>query len=246
MSLVPAVHTPCPVPADFDQKAYLGVGTAAGTLANRPAWKSYASGFNGVAFRFAAADEAHDRFIEAASGEYAFALGTSARYAQETALFSFFINTLSTIECFYFALYNIGACMNSAMFPSKTEDDLRRVSIPETVRRFKNAYPGRPLSKRLLSVRDSEELDALKVYRDFLTHRGTPPRGHDLGVVAYGSTVDVRKARSVTIPSNPKDVPSNWKSDLSLRPEMTAEPREWLAKTTNLLLQETEAFLQRP
>jgi len=145
MSLVPAVHTPCPVPADFDQKGVsrcrhgrlrfwpTGPPGRATPVAST-AWRS----------RFAAADEAHDRFIEAASGEYAFALGTSARYAQETTLFSFFINTLSTIECFYFALYNIGACMNSAMFPSRTEDDLRRVSIPETVRRFKNAYLGDP------------------------------------------------------------------------------------------------------
>ena len=170
-----------------------------------------------MAFRFAAADESHDRFAAVISGSDAFRLD-GPRYVQEEALFSFFINTLSTIECLYFALYNLAGCINPAAFPAKTSDDLRAVNVEETAKRFKNAYGQKALSKTLMNVRRSEELKALRMHRDFLTHRGAPPRHHALGVFPQGAVVDMGSAKSATIPSNPKEVPSSWTSDLSLTP----------------------------
>jgi hypothetical protein len=55
---------------------------------------------NGVAHRFAAADESHDRFVAAISGPDAFR-PNGPRYAQEESLFSFFVNALSTLECLH-------------------------------------------------------------------------------------------------------------------------------------------------
>jgi hypothetical protein len=117
------------------------------------------------------------------------------------------------------------------------------VNIKQTTRRFKIDFHGAPLSKTLLALRDSAELEALRTHRDFLAHRGVAPRRHELGFVPPGGTIDIASARSVTLPSNPKDVPANWTVDLSLNANMTAVPRAWLATTTNQLLRDAAAFL---
>jgi hypothetical protein len=229
------------VPADFDQTAYRNLFEAATQFHGRSAWPSYASGANAVAYRFAAADESHERFVVAITGADAFRLN-GPRYTQEESLFTFFVNALSTLECLHFALYNLGACVKPGAFPAETRDDLRGVSIKETTRRFKMAYSGTPFTKTLLALRDSTELKALIGYRDFLTHRGVPPRRHDLGYVPPGGVVDMSSARSVTIPSEPKDIPSNWTYALSLSANMTIQPRTWLAEVTNKLLSEAATF----
>jgi len=244
MALVKSADTPCPVPADFDGDSYHRVAAGAAAFSHRSAWSSYASGMNAVAYRFAAADESHERFVAAITASDALS-PSGPRYLQEVSLFSFFVNALSTIECACFAIYNLGACVKPGAFPAGTREDLRDVNIKQTARFFKHDFHGQPISKTLLALRDSVELEALRTHRDFLAHRGVSPRRHDLGFVPWGSTVDVATAvRSASVPRNPKDVPANWKADVSLSANMTAEPRAWLATETNRLLRDAATFVE--
>lgn len=242
MPLVPPKHTPCPIPADFDQESYHRLGAAVAAFHDRTPWRSFASGFNAVAFRFAAADESHDRFVAAITASDAFS-PSGPRYAQEVSLFSFFVNALSTLECLCFALYNLGACIKPGAFPAQTSDDLRKVDIKQTARRFKQDFHGEPLSRRLVDLRDSKELKALRTHRDSLAHRGAPPRRHLIEKVE-GGIVQMQSAKSAIVASNPKDVPANWTMDLEVGTNITAEPRAWLATTTNRLLLEAAAFVE--
>jgi len=241
MTLLPAKTTQCPVPPDFDHEAYGAIGRRLGAFSEERGWDGYASGFNAVAFRFAAAEEAHERFSASLSGADALS-PAGPRYTQEEALFTFFVNAVSVIECLYFALYNIGACLGSAAFHIHTPAELRAVHIVSTVKAFQAAFPDDGLTSELARVAESGELRALKEHRDFLTHRGTPKRTH---VVEMGldRRVDMSAVTSATITSNPKDVPSAWISNMHVTPAMTKPPRSWLATTVNGLLRSADAFL---
>jgi hypothetical protein len=103
-------------------------------------WSSYAGGFNGVAFRFAAADEAHERVSAAFSAPNTLK-SSGPRLRQEEALFSFYVNAVSAVECLYFGLYNVGACLGTSQFRVTSDDDLRQISIGSTVKAFLGAYP---------------------------------------------------------------------------------------------------------
>lgn len=244
MPFVPSTHAPCAVPADFDQDAFHFLAERASVFSSLPAWKSYASGSNGIAFRFAAADEAHDQFAGAISGQTAFT-PAGPRYVQEASLFAFFVNALSAVECFHFAAFNLGSCLAPTHFPVATPKDMRRVDVAATVRGFQASHPADPFTAALVGVAGSNELERLKEHRDVLTHRGTQARVHAYGVIP-GRKVNLGMPPvSVSVARNPKDVPSAWVADLVIAPGVTAAPREWLGTTINMLMRECAAFLVR-
>lgn len=244
MSFVPSTHAPCAVPADFDQDAFHFLAERASVFSHVPAWKSYASGSNGIAFRFAAADEAHDQFVAAISGATAFT-PSGPRYVQEVSLFAFFVNALSTLECFHFAAFNLGACLVPTHFPAATRRDLRKIDLTSTLKGYRSTYPSDPFTAAMVAVNGSRELERLKEHRDTLAHRGTQPRAHDYGLVRGREVSLAVNPRSVTVASNPKDVPTAWVTELVIAPDLTAAPREWLGRTINMLMRECAIFLVR-
>lgn len=244
MAFVKAIHTPCPVPSDFDQPSYGRFARLSTGLLSDDLQLSFGSGMNGVAFRFAAADEAHERFSAAIAGRHAFHPG-GPRYLQEESLFAFFFNACAAVECFYFAFYNICAGLEPELFAAATAKDLQQVSVPKTVRLAEEAFRGDPIARALADVAQAPQMKALSDHRNALAHRGTSPRRHDLGTIAGGSTVSLGDARSVTIVSNPKDVPADWRSDVALAPGLTGAPREWLGSAINLLTRSGGDFLDR-
>ncbi len=243
MKFVAAVGTPCDVPDDFDQDSYYHVGKSLAQYSEVPAFSSYASGFNAVAFRFAAMQRSVDRFTVAMSAQDALTPG-GPRLEQEDSLFAFFVNAVSVLECFYFALYNLGACIGPALFAVSTSAELRRISVPYVVDGFEKAFPGDEFSRKLREVATSQELRELKEYRDFLTHRGTSPRKHKV-TLPRGSHVDLTRIESATIVSNPKDAPAGWLSDLQLSAELTTTPREWVGVSVRELLRGAADFVDR-
>jgi hypothetical protein len=197
---------------------------------------------NGVAFRFAAADEAHERFSAAIAGRHAFHPG-GPRYLQEESLFAFFFNACAAIECFYFAFFNLCAGIAPTTFATETATDLQQVNLSKTVRMVEKAFRGAPIARILADVAQAPQMKAVSDRRNALAHRGTSPRRHDLGTFAAGSTVALSGAHSVTIVSNPKAVPAEWRSDVALAPGLTATPREWLGSAINLLTRSGGDFL---
>jgi hypothetical protein len=241
MTLVPAVSTPCNVPVDFDQEAYGRMARLASAFVDDRAYSGYASGFNGVAFRFASTDRAHEWFVEAISSKGALD-PSGTRLEQEESLFAFFYNACSSLECFYYAMYNLGACLAPDAFPTATASDLRQVRLDTVADRFAKTFPDDELTRLLSAVRRSPELEGMKDHREALSHRGTAPRNHSIRVSESG-IVNLGDVERATIPRNPKAVPKDWISDLALAPAMTAEPRRWLGVTHNSLFAGGIAFL---
>jgi hypothetical protein len=242
VAFVKATHAPCPVPADFDQESYGRFARLAAGALNEHLWLSCGSGLNGVAFRFTAADEAHERFSAAIACRHAFH-PAGPRYLQEESLFAFFFNACAAVECFYFAFYNLCAGLAPTAFATATSKDLRQINVSKTVRLVEEAFPGTPVAKVLAEVAQAPQMTNLIGHRNGLTHRGTSPRRHDLGNVAAGATVTLGDARSVTTISNPEAIPADWCSDLTLSSGLTATPRAWLGSAINLLIRSGGDFL---
>ena len=241
MTLVAAKTTPCAIPPDFDQDAYGGIAQRMSGYSDNICFSGYAGGFNGVAFRFAAADQAHERVCEAFSVPGALS-PSGPRYKQEEALFAFYVNAVSAVECLYFGLYNIGACLGSSEFRVESDNALRHIGIGSTATAYLKAYPKERLSADLQREASSRQLKSLKDYRDFFAHRGALPRKH---VVKMGANrrVNLADVSSATIVGNPKELPSSWRSTFELSPSMTAPPRAWLGITVSALLRSTDRFL---
>jgi hypothetical protein len=227
MALVPGPHTPCDVPVDFNREAFHEISSRFSSFSSVPAWASFASALNGMAFRFAATDESHERFVSAITEPGALS-PSGGRYRQEEALFSFFVNACSTLDAFYFAFYNVGGCMRPSAFPVSAED--LRIDSGRIARSFGVTFPLDTFSVALRATFDSREFKALAHHRHFLAHRGAPPRRHDLGFVPAGGVVNIGDVKAAYIPRNPREPPGAWISDLSLAPQRTAAPRAWLGR----------------
>ena len=77
---------------------------------------------------------------------------------------------------------------------------------PEDVRKaFRNGHTGDPFEVLLDQVLTAPEYEQLKVFRNALSHRGTPPRLHQLRT---------NQALPSLIPSNFKDLAARWKYDM--------------------------------
>jgi len=186
------------------------------------AWKSYASGWNAVAYRFITAHEHNARFLNALrdSGPTP---SPEQRCLQETSLFIFFASALSVVETFCFAVNAIGAMVDPASFD---------VSNPEAVTphqvqsRFIAAYGGESLTALLTSLLTDPKYKSLRKLRNVLSHRQAPARnvyvgGEDDGITRWGI------------------------SNLEITLNLTADYQHWLTTTIKSLVDAALTFEEK-
>lgn len=186
----------------------------------------FASGWFGLGYRARTADE---RSIEFAA---AFPPGQSAEthYTQEFTLFDFVLNACAAAENIVFASF-IAA---RATEPGQLNDgDLRahkRAMVAAIKAAPRTEFLGDFLSN---SLADDVGL-RLTELRDFLVHRGRPPRWLTISLGAPGPL------DGLTLPRNPKAIPKAWLNDFKLNAETLLPYLSWLAAlidgaTTQLL-----------
>ena len=108
------------------------------------------------------------------------------------------------MDCFCTAAYSVGHVINPQTFPMAHPRDL--FPYPEDVRKaFRKSHTGDPFEVLLDQVLTAPEYEQLKVFRNALSHRGTPPRLHQLRT---------NQALPSLIPSNFKDLAARWKYDM--------------------------------
>lgn len=231
-------HEPCPMPPDFPLVAYDSIAKRVSNP-NEQAWNGHASAWNGVAFRFRAAASEDERFTVEISGN-------GQRHAQEDALFGFFYNAISAIECFYYAAYNWGAIAAPAQFSVATEQDLRAVNPKYVVKGFKLAFKNEPFTASLSAIEGGEWLREMKLYRDVLTHRGTMPRNHFLGVLGKGVNYLSSANVTPTMSATPKALgPHHKHAQAPIDATTTRLRRVKLAEATTALMEAGDKFLAK-
>jgi hypothetical protein len=193
-------------------------------------WMSFGIAWKAVAYRAKAAFTYHEQFT--ASIRKSKAPLPEERYTQEHALFAFFSSVLSSIECYFYANYCIGAIASPSAFPASTPKDLR-VYPANVAALFAATFPGDALATHMQSVILHGTFAELSDIRNVLSHRGAPPRHHYQGGVNHGKAM---------MPSNPKAPAAQWTYTFELTDKTTEDRWVWATTSLAALLSATDTF----
>jgi hypothetical protein len=191
-------------------------------------WKEWSTGLNGLVHRFLGCDE-HGR-TAIASLRASASPPTVERHRQETALFGFFYEGLSCLECLYYALYFVGCLADASHFDVNIN---RRRLEPEFVaRRYTGRYPTDRLAQSLAAVETSAEFDEWEAIRNFMSHRGLPGRTFYEGGASH-------RRVDWNVPIQNVDV-----SKL-LDPDELQQRRDWLGRAVTEIVDAADAFARQ-
>jgi len=218
------------IPPNFPVEAYLKVKS---NLEIVPSNKriSFNLAWAGIAFRYRASYEYGEQFTNSII-KYTGAPPPEERYKQEKYLLGFFVNAISTLECFFFSTYCIAAIVKPNEFPMKVEDDLK-VYPWTVVKKFNENYKSCNLTKKQSKCCDDVICKEMYSMRDVFSHRGLPTRTFYHGGARDGIA---------TMPKNPKAPSDQWLSDFRLDDQMTSSYITWLSATLEELIEATNSF----
>lgn len=220
-------------PDDFPAQQYNAVDAKIRSAQRQPEQIFHqGGGWNGLAYRFLTATKADDRFTDIVGGEQ----NHLNRFHQEEALFSFFINSLSAIESFFYALYWIGTIAEPAQFPvAANEKALRDIKTDKTMNKFR-AGPHAGIFTAAFSALQTQDpatgnwtntgpYEELKDVRNILAHRASYGRILHAAVGGQVQLNDEWRVRNIPINN-----------------QVTRSRRTWLAATLTGLLSSAEAY----
>jgi hypothetical protein len=177
--------------------------------------------WGGLQYRFTACAEHDDAFTLSVE-----IMGGSPpplyRYRQERDLFEFFETGFSVLETMCFGIHAIGSILDSTNFPMTTEEDLRKINVKKTAKRFMKHYSAEPLSASLTALREAKEYEEWCKVRAILTHQRHPGRTHNLVVG--------------------QSVRADW-HQFPINNQTTRTRRQWLAGIVKKCLEDTRAFV---
>jgi hypothetical protein len=188
-------------------------------------WKEWANGLNGVVYRFLGCD------LEGASAIASLRASQSPpapeRLQQETALFRFFYEGLSCLECLYYALFFVGCLADPSSFNAGIN---RRDVVPHRVTRcFIKRFANDLLTHRLDGVLNHPDFSEWSDIRNFLSHRGAAGRTFYAGGATHGRV-------DWNLPIQNIDV-----SKL-LDPDELQRRRDWLGVSVTEVMAAADAF----
>jgi hypothetical protein len=168
------------MPPEFPAEAYNKVHSCLVKYGNpHPAQrKSFSLGWNGLAYRYRALIDYDEEFTT--SVKISNSPPPQERYKQGKALFGFFTNAVSAIDCFFYSAYCMASILNPGAFPISRSKDLR--FYPEDVAaKFSTNFPDDRLSIEMGLCLEEPSYKEMKNMRVVLTHRGMPPRAFYAG-----------------------------------------------------------------
>ena len=219
------------LPDDFPSKPYNEIHKLIQRI-DRDSYPHFRDNFgqawNALARRFLACSESDEQFRDSLK-RAGTAPPPKERSIQENALFHFFCDGLSAIECLCHALFTMGNRLRSEDFPMQKP---RQLNYPATARKkYEKAFPGEPITRGLTSLCASTEFGEWKDKRNVLSHRGHPGRGFSQHLTPG---VD-----------NPEHGPTWRFLDTPIDQNTTLTRRKWLSSTLGDLLGDTRKFVSR-
>lgn len=211
------------MPEEFNCKIYNEVFITVHSLFNPQeplpqTWIGFSSGWNAISFRYKSMSY-HDEMFRRYLNEGGF----EGRYLEERELFNFFVNGLSSLETFFYAIYNLGKFIDAGIF----NDSVRQINPERTLQKFQLKFPDFSIEKFLSGLLDDGNYKELKEVRNALAHRIIPGR------IIYASI-----GKEV----NP---PDNWKlKGLTIDEGLTYNRRRWLSQILSQAFEETLEFLK--
>lgn len=216
------------VPLDFPIFQYESVHKIIGsTKANHPLYEHYSGAWNALAYRFRAAIDYGDIFVESLR-TYGDAPPSEERYIQERTLFNFFGSGFSVFESAFYGLYTIGAFLEPKYFSLSSKEDQRSISPKSTNDAFVRAFPTDSILTTFQEVISDAEYQRWRDIRNVLIHRTAP-------------------GRRIYASMGGKDtIPAVWKlNDIPLDESISKRGREELSRLLTHLLDASMAFVNK-
>lgn len=188
-------------------------------------WKEWSTGLNGLVHRFLGCDEHAATAI--ASLRASTSPPTDARHRQETALFGFFYEGLSCLECVYYALYFVGCLADAYHFDVNV--NRRRVEPGFVASRYTGRFAAERLTQHLAAIETSTDFEEWEAIRNFLSHRGVPGRTFYEGGASHGRV-------DWNMPIQNVDVSA------LLDPDELQRRRNWLGRAVTEIVDAADAF----
>lgn len=201
----------------------------------REEWRAFISACTGAGVRFRAMTEAEGTYVATVAQSN----DTPENiWVQDTALFDFFTNAVSALECLCFACFALAAQLQPTGFPMKSEKNLRAI-IPKTViDKFEMLYPRESVASVLKTIFDSTQYEELLNIRNVLSHRGNPPRH-------YHATLNLTPGappQNVFLGGS-QGAPPTWHGFV-LDTEALGHRRVWVAQSVRDLVAALSAFVK--
>jgi len=198
---------------------------------NLTEWESFSVGWNGLVYRYRAMTE-YDEIFTTSISKFGSSPRPEERYHQDKALFGFFVNAVSVIECFFYAVYWISIITKPNLSPTSAKN-LKFLYAANITEKYEHEFPKETLTKKLRAFVGCPQYINMKDMRDVLSHRGKLPRNFYQGGERHGKT---------TMPNNPKDLSSKWAYDNFIDEETTAKLHKFLSTELESLTSETVNF----
>jgi len=185
-------------------------------------WNQYAGAWNAIAYRFLSCTDYNIKFIRSIK-RFGNSPLPAERYKQEKCLFGFFVTGLSTVESFCYGLYAIASMINNRSFLIDKAEQLRKITVENTTKKFKCVYPKEKISVTLSKLREDPVFQKWKEIRNILTHRSAPGRHFFAGGDQNGEAL--------------------WLDGIQINENTTSTRYEWLIDTLTRILNDTELFV---
>jgi hypothetical protein len=227
------------MPADFPSDDYDAIVSVCDGLdmahrnANNqqpsPVWRQFTAASNSIVYRWSGLDVAAREFERL----YPLTMPSAEqRNLEETALFSFFTNGLSVIECTFFGVY----AALSLVSPNKIEFNLDEKKVPPPdaiVGRLSSQIRDHKVTSVLKTVQKSKAYKAVKNMRDILSHRGSPPRNWA-----------IQPPRIIGVDPPLPRAESTWQG-LTLNVALIAELRQQLSDSLRAIFESAREYLEK-
>ena len=224
------------MPLDFPSEAYEKTsGILVKYKDTHPTqWVSFGLGWRGLKNRYRAMVEYNEEFTQSIK-KHGNSPPFEERYKQEKALFGFFVSAISTIECFFYSTYLVGAILKPDRFTSDFES-LKYLYPQNVMEKFVANFHGEALTGKMKECVDDHMYIGMRDMRDVLSHRGELPRSFYRGGERNGMA---------TMPTNPKDTSDLWRYDFSIDENTTATYHQWLYETLKGLTSAAADFCEK-
>lgn len=210
--------------------------------------RHFVSGWIGLAFRFRACAE-HNQVFSASFQETRGDPQHVALYQEDEALFGFFVNGLSALECFCYSLYALGALVRTPtqtpstppqpLFPlldPHNPKKLRAIKPGETLRVFQRHFSGHALTTQLDQMLGDPAYQEWSDIRNVAAHRAATA-GRSFQYTDPDALLDGNHVQPAAI--------MLWAGDILLATDTTSSRYQWLRETLNAGIEATLEFAKR-
>jgi hypothetical protein len=188
------------MPSDFPREPFEAIHKklASSSSGRESLYAQFAGAWNALSYRYLALTQYGDAFAESVT-KFGTSPDATRRYEQERDLFGFFSNGFAAFEAYFYALFAIGALLDSSTFLLESPSHQQQVSPSHTIRTYARAFPSDAILAAFETLASDPAYRQCREVRNILTHRTAPGRTFFVSVGGDETPKDQWKLFDITI-----------------------------------------------